>query len=166
MIVDSLSEESHYNDAAENLRARTSDRQARTFPTMFEDNPYQSPAAALIIAPEKRAWKGGSDSVLVSRGLLQRKVVINRPVDVTIEYIAKGLRDRVLVDGKTVISIFPILWLSERFKFKIPYCDGSLPVEIDIKIGRGSLRIKRFRIVIDEVVAYNEFNGLQQTNNE
>ena len=51
---------------------------------MIETNPYQSPATPLVVDPDQRKWKGGADSVLAVRGLLQRKVIVNNPVEVTI----------------------------------------------------------------------------------
>ena len=61
------------------------------------------------------------------RGLLHRIVVVHRPVEVTIEYFARSLFDRILVDGRTAVSVLPIMRLTERFDFKIPYQAGHLP---------------------------------------
>lgn len=127
---------------------------------MIKTNPYESPLTPAVADPGQRRWKGGADSVLVIRRLLQRKVIVSNPVDVTIEYFARGLRDRIIVDGITVVSIIPIVWLHERFDFDIPYCDGKLPATVMLQLGR-FLRIERFQIHINGVVAYYEENGQQ-----
>ena len=126
------------------------------------DNPYQSPVATTAIDPDQRAWKGGADAVLAGRGLLHRKVIVNRPIEVTIEYMARGLSDRIIVDGNTVVSLLPIIWLYERFDFEIPYRDGTLPATVRLKLGH-ALRMKSFEIEINGVVAYSEEPGELRT---
>ena len=126
-----------------------------------EMNPYESPSAAAVSDPAQRKWKGGVDSILVIRRLLQRKVIVNNPVEVTIEYFARGLRDRIIVDGNTVVSIIPIVWLHKRFDFEIPFCDGQLPATAIVQVDR-FLRLERFEIHINGVVAYYEENDRAQ----
>lgn len=112
-----------------------------------------------MVDARQRRWKGGADSVLAVRRLLQRRVIINRPIEVTIEYFARGLRDRIIVDGTTVVSLVPVLWLHERFDFEIPYSDGILPAIIRVKTARHSVRLESFEIEINGVIAYRERNG-------
>ena len=122
----------------------------------MKSNPFESPRAATYVDPAQRKWTGGSDSALAVRGLLYRKVIVSRPVEVVIEYFARGLRDRILVDGKTAVSILAIVRLSEQFDVKIPYCDGELPARVTVQTGRRSLKLAMFEIEIDGVVAYRE----------
>ena len=123
---------------------------------MIDSNPYKSPDTPTYIDPAERRWLGGADSVVAIRGMLHRKVIINRPVEVTIEYFARSLRDRILVDGKTAVSVLPILRLTERFDFTIPYCDGHLPASVFVKTERRSLKLSDFEIEINGVVPYRE----------
>ena len=101
--------------------------------------------------------------MLAVQRLLQRKVIVNRPVEVTIEYFARGLRDRIIVDGTTVVSLLPVFWLHERFDFEIPFCDGTLPATIRVKTARRSIRLASFEIEINGVVAYRERNGYPES---
>ena len=123
-------------------------------------NPYESPKNELPTSNSDRIWKGGSDSVLINQGLLSRKVIVNLPVEVTIEYFARGLRDRVIVDGKTAVSKIPVIWFTTGFEFLIPYRDGNLPAKINLKVGR-FLKLQEFEILINGVAAYREENGQQ-----
>ena len=125
------------------------------------ENPYQSPVGANWVEPTTRPWKGGADAELAQGGLLHRKVIVYRPLEVTVEYFARGLRDRVFVDGKTVVSRWPILWLGTIFEFTIPYADGLLPATIHVNTQRYSLRLARFELSINGVMTYAENNGWQ-----
>ena len=125
-------------------------------------NPYESPVATSRLKPEDRIWQDGSESYLVSKGLLQRKVQIVRPVQVTIEYFARGLRDRILVDDRVVLAKLPIFWLNNRFQFQIPFRDGTLPARIELKTRVPSLQLKYFTITIDHVRAYHEEDQVPQ----
>lgn len=123
---------------------------------MIKPNPYESPQTATYIDPADRRWLGGAESVLAVRGMLHRRVIVNRPVEVTIEYFARSLRDKILVDGQTVVSVLPVLRLTERFDFTIPYCDGFLPASVSVKTARRSLKLSIFEIEINSVIAYRE----------
>ncbi len=129
---------------------------------MVENNPYKTSSAASTVDPRQRDWKGGADSVLAVRGLLQRRVIVNRPVEVTIEYFARGLRDRIIVDGTTVVSLVPVFWLHDRFDFEIPFRDGTLPATIRVKTAPRSIRLASFEIEINGVIAYCERDGHPQ----
>ena len=133
---------------------------------MSKNNPYQSPLPTAPNDPAQRPWKGGCRSTLVNSGLLHRKVLIQNPIEVTIEYFARGLLDKIMVNGLTVISRLPIIRLTEQFDFEIPYCDGTLPTIVRLKTGRRSVKIISFQIEIDGILAYDERDGQQRRGNE
>ena len=79
----------------------------------------------------------------------------------TIEYFARGLRDRILVDGKTVVSRVPIFWFYQNLDFEIPYRDGRLPATVRVKMHARSLRLKLFELEIKGTLVYREIDGKQ-----
>ena len=120
----------------------------------MDTNPYKSPT----FTPLDKNWRvrrGGAESTLLKTGLLHRRVMIHRPVEATIEYFARGIRDRILLDGEAVVSRLPLIWLHSRFDFTIPTRDGDLPASVSLKLKRG-LRMAKFEIEIDGIVAYME----------
>ncbi len=125
---------------------------------MVPINPYQYQSDLLPADAGYRQWKDGVESSLLSGGLLRRKVIVIRPVEVTIEYFACGLWDRVIADGITVASLVPVFWFHQRLDFSLPFAGGSLPCCVHVKVGR-FLRMKHFRIEINGVVVYAEEAG-------
>ncbi len=124
-------------------------------------NPYQSPTTKAFVLPEDRLWREGVESNLALSGLLQRRIVIARPIEVTIEYFARGLRDRILVDGKTVVSIIPLMWFKNRFEFEIPCADRSIRAVVRIKVGR-FLKLKEFEVSLNDQIVFSEVDGKVQ----
>lgn len=125
---------------------------------MQQNNPYASPSATAYNDPAQRVWQDGVESSLAERGVLQRRVIVRKPVAVTIEYFARGLRDRILVDGKTAVSIIPVFRFRDRFEFQIPFSDGVLPATVSLKIGR-FLKLAWFEICINSIPVYREEDG-------
>ena len=119
-------------------------------------NPFQSPSTNRFVDPSQREWVNGVESSLEKGGLLHRKVVVRRPIEVTIEYFARGLLDRIIVDGKSVVTRLPIFWFHEKFEFEIPIRDGVVPAIVRIKMAPRSTRIAKFEIEINGVSVYRE----------
>lgn len=125
--------------------------------SLTQDNPFASPRAVgkklRDLVPVRRP---GCAAVLGGSGLLYRKILVEAPVEASIEYIGYGLRDRILVNGRLVFWRLPIMGLSNAFEFSIPTNEDPLPGRIVVKVSKLFLRMRRFELQIDGQTVYLE----------
>jgi len=121
-----------------------------------QDNPYRSPREMGAGTLRERAVRAGTSSQLLAKGLLYRRVLVEAPVEATIEFKGRSVwRDVIVVDNEIMASHISWWRITPRFQFDLRAGDQVLPVEVRLRIGR-FLRIKGFRIKIAGEVVYLE----------
>jgi len=129
--------------------------------SVVKDNPFASPqpigTKLRELVPVKRP---GCAATLAGSCLLYRRILVEAPVEATIEYIGYGLRDRILVNGRLVYWRLPIMGLSNDFDFSIPTTEEPLAARIVVKVSKIFLRMRRFELQIDGQTVYLEVHDV------
>ena len=122
----------------------------------FSENPFASPqesGKSVRVLPARTS--GEPSATLVEEGLLYRKVQLHSPIDATIEYVGRGLRDKILVNNTLVYWRLPVIGLSGEFEFEIETESEPVQAKVFIEIGK-MLKVHLFEIRIEEQTVYRE----------
>lgn len=120
-----------------------------------EENPYQSPKHVDAGLLRQRPLRPGAQGRLLAKGLLYRRVLIEAPVEATLEFDGRSLRDVIRIDNQIVSWRFSWWRITPYFRFALPAGDHELDVEVLLNLGT-FLRILGFCIRIEGQVAYSE----------
>ncbi|MDP6722175.1 MAG: hypothetical protein QGF59_26155 [Pirellulaceae bacterium] len=119
-------------------------------------NPYESPRTPDELVRDDHHLREGVESRLVASGLLYRRVIVDAPIEATIEFNGRSVfRDVVKVDGEVVASKISWWRINSLFDFALRAGERLIPVVVRLQMGR-LLRLKGFRIEMAGKVVYNE----------
>jgi hypothetical protein len=120
------------------------------------ENPYRSPQADCRVLEQDRPLRGGVKSTLVASGLLYRRVLVEAPVEATIEFNGRSaIRDTVSVDGRVVAAKISWWRITPRLDFVLPARDTMIPVTVEVRMWPW-LAMRGFRIHMAGQVVYAE----------
>ncbi len=119
-------------------------------------NPYRSPES--ISRDEGKyvlASRPGARATLLAQGLLYRRLVIDAPIQATLEFNGRSLHDTVVVD-KHVVARQTSWWrITPRLAFVLPTVRGSIPGLVEVRVGPW-LNLRGFRVTIAGQIVYAE----------
>jgi hypothetical protein len=122
------------------------------------ENPYTSPRVpTLRPLDEDRPWLDSVRVLKVERGFLYRRVVLEAPLEMDLEYCSHKLVHSVSVDGQIAAQTLSVVRFVRRFEFELRSGGRAVPVLVEVNVGR-FLRIRAFRIVVEGKNVYTEGN--------
>jgi len=116
-----------------------------------------NPFAVSTLLPPERGVFGGVQRI--RGGFLYRILEFESPLSTRMVYSGWWFRQKIEFDGQVVWWRISWLTILRRAEFEIPRrgVAGGVPGKVEIEFGRG-LMIRRFRVWIDEQLAYDEIN--------
>jgi hypothetical protein len=119
-------------------------------------NPYRSPTGTPHDEQSSGgAWLPGARATLAGRGLLYRRLVIEAPLEITLEFNGRGLTDRVLVNERVVAQKTSWWRIAPRLEFLLPWGDQTVRGLVEIRVWPW-LALRGFRVSLGESVLYAE----------
>jgi len=119
-------------------------------------NPYRSPVGSM---PQEGqyvpAFRPGARATLVARGLLLRRIVIEAPVEITLEFNGRSLYDKVIVNGQVAARKTSWWRITPRLEFSLPMDQQLLRGRVDVRVWPW-LAIRGFRVTIADHTVYAE----------
>jgi len=120
------------------------------------DNPYESPRfTALRPLDVDRPWLDAVRVLRVERGFLYRRVVLEAPLELDLEYRSHNFMHHVSVDGQVAAQKLPVVRFVRRFDFELVSAGRLVPVVVEVRVGR-FMRIRAFRVEIAGQTVYSE----------
>jgi hypothetical protein len=119
-------------------------------------NPYRSPEG--LTGGEGGHVGGllpGARATLVARGLLYRRLVVEAPLEITLEFNGRSLADRVLVNQRVVARQTSWWRITPRLAFTLPAGTETVNGLVEIRVWPW-LALRGFRVTIAERVVYAE----------
>ncbi len=119
-------------------------------------NPYRSPEG--LTGGEGGHVGGllpGARATLVGRGLLYRRLVVEAPLEITLEFNGRSLADRVLVNQRVVARRTSWWRIAPRLAFTLPVGAELVNGLVEIRVWPW-LALRGFRVTIAERVVYAE----------
>ncbi len=119
-------------------------------------NPYHSPRG---LTPDPRdppaAVLPGARAPLAARGLLYRRLVIESPLDILLEFNGRGLTDRVLVDHHVVAEKTSWWRIAPQLAFTLTAGSHTVSGLVEIRVWPW-LAMRGFRVTLAQRVVYAE----------
>lgn len=119
-------------------------------------NPYHAPAG---LSPGDGTRLGplvpGARATLVARGMLLRRLVVEAPLELTLEFHGRSLFDRVFVNGRLVARRISWWRITPRLDFVLPVGAEQVPGRVELRVWPW-LALRGFRVTIADRVVYAE----------
>ncbi|MHB8970202.1 MAG: hypothetical protein ACYC3X_10915 [Pirellulaceae bacterium] len=119
-------------------------------------NPYRSPEG--VTCGEGGHVGGllpGARATLVGRGLLYRRLVVEAPLEMTLEFNGRSLTDKVLVNNRIVACQTSWWRITPRLPFTLPAGDDVVTGLVEIHVWPW-LALRGFRVTVADRVIYAE----------
>lgn len=100
-------------------------------------------------------WVPGARATLIARGMLLRRIVVEAPVEMTLEFNGRSLFDRVLVNGHPVARQTSWWRITPRLDFTLQIGSEQVPGSVEVRVWPW-LALRGFRVTIADRVVYTE----------
>lgn len=97
----------------------------------------------------------GARATLVARGLLFRRIVVEAPLELTLEFNGRSLFDQVIVNGRTVARRTSWWRITPRLDFTLSVGAKQIAGRVEVKVWPW-LALRGFRVTLAELVVYAE----------
>ncbi len=97
----------------------------------------------------------GARATLVAHGLLYRRLAVEAPLEITLEFNGRSLVDRVLVNDREVVRKTSWWRITPRLAFTLPAGEGAVTGLVEIRVWPW-LALRGFRVTIADRVVYAE----------
>lgn len=94
-------------------------------------------------------------ATLTARGILYRRLAIEAPGSILLEFNGRGLTDRVLVDHRVVASRFSWWRITPQLAFTLPVGDQRIAGLVEIRVWPWFL-MRGFRVTLAQRIVYAE----------
>ncbi len=119
-------------------------------------NPYCSPQGLSSGEGTRLGpWIPGARATLVAHGVLLRRLVVEAPVELTLEFNGRSLFDRVLVNGHPVARRTSWWRITPRLDFTLQVGSDQVPGHVEVRVWPW-LALRGFRVTIADRVVYTE----------
>lgn len=119
-------------------------------------NPYRAPQS---LSPGEGTrlgpWVPGARATLVAHGLLLRRIVVEAPVELTLEFNGRSLFDRVFVNGHPVARQTSWWRITPRLEFPLQIESDQVTGCVEVRVWPW-LALRGFRVTIGDRVVYTE----------
>lgn len=119
-------------------------------------NPYRAPQGLSSGEGTRLGpWIPGARATLVARGMLLRRIVVEAPVELTLEFNGRSLFDRVFVNGHPVARQTSWWRITPRLDFTLQIGSEQVTGSVEVRVWPW-LALRGFRVTIADRVVYTE----------
>ncbi len=107
----------------------------------------------------------GTRATLVARGMLLRRLVLEAPVELTLEFNGRSLFDRVLINGRPVARRISWWRITPRLDFALSVGSEQVTGCVEVRVWPW-LALRGFRVTIADRVVYTEGTLRHESNRQ